>query len=169
MVGNHRSSRTLLAVVASTFVVASQGADYTAALEQCGREQGVHFLKVFGAYWPIPDQFVLLDTTNSQLEYTDLAYPWDPPPAKSTSTVFYAPKKKFAERWGWLSERASSAAGSACGVSGRAYEHVEEFGAAAVVFTDGKEYVLVMGPLTGAAEQLLRCYAQTARAMGKRC
>ena len=184
MSDNHRFSATVLAVVASTFVVVSSGSErdgdsaaaansrmteYTAALEQCGRKQGVHFLKVFGAYWPMPDRFVLLDATNSQLEYTDLAYPWDPSPARSTSTVFYAPKDKFNERWGWLSERASSPAGSACGVSGRKYGHVEEFSAAAVVFTDGKENMLVIGPLTGAAEQMLKCYAETAKMRGKRC
>jgi hypothetical protein len=73
----------------------SQAADYAAVLKDCGRNGRAQFLKAIDGLWPIPSNFVLLDTSDEQLEYSDRAFPWSS--VRRASVVFHG-RRDFLRR-----------------------------------------------------------------------
>jgi hypothetical protein len=142
---------------------------YRAVLGSCaeGQPGGVLLLRVFGGFFPIPTTFVMVDDADSQTEFSDLANPWVKP--KLPSTIFHAAKKKFDDRWGWLAAARVKSSRERCGLTQRSYVHVEQFGAPAMVITDGNEYLLLIGPIADAADAAIACYAAISPRMAEGC
>ena len=143
--------------------------DYASILKGCGQDGSgrIHFFSAFGALWPIPSNFVLLDSAKQQLEYFDGAFPWSH--VRSTSTVFFGPHAAMEERWGWLISRAGKSQPALCSLEVKKYENVPEFGNTAVIVTGRYDHLLLVGPIAEAVSSAMECHALTKRQVGGPC
>lgn len=149
----------------------SLSAAYSLVLDDCGRKEngGVLFFRAFGGLWPLPSTFVLLDSADRRLEYTDRAFPWNPPRVRSDSSVFFGPKQRLEESWpGVFSQRVEAEAGL-CGVEVRRYKDSPEFGQPVVVVSNRYDHLLLVGPITDSLSKAMQCFSLTKRQVDYPC
>ena len=149
----------------------SLSAAYSLALDDCGRKEkgGVLFFRAFGGLWPLPSTFVLLDSADRRLEYTDRAFPWNPPRVRSDSSAFFGPKERLEESWpGVFSQQVQAEAGL-CGVEVRRYKDSPEFGQPVVVVSSRYDHLLLVGPITESLSKAMQCFSLTKRQVGYPC
>lgn len=143
--------------------------DYAKLLAGCGRKgaEPMSFFNAFGGQWPVPSNFVLVDAANNQIEYNDLAFPWDH--VRKTSIVFFGGRALLEQRWPALFARHDGTRQQKCGLQVTRHVYVENFDAPVVVVSNDRDHLLLMGPITNAAEAALECYASTVRRKGRAC
>lgn len=137
----------------------SQAPDYASVLKECGRDGRAQFLKAFDGLWPLPSNFVLLDTSNEQLEYSDRAFPWSS--VRRASIVFQGRRERLEGRWPDLFFGAGRSLPGKCGLDVRRHDTSVEFGQVVVVISGPREHLLLVGPIAEAASSAMACYAST--------
>jgi hypothetical protein len=136
-----------------------QAPGYASVLQECGRDGRAQFLKAFDGLWPIPSNFVLLDTSDEQLEYSDRAFPWSS--VRQASNVFHGRRERLEGRWPDLFSGAGRSQPGRCGLDVRRLDTSVEFGRVVVVISGPREHLLLVGPIAEAASSALECYALT--------
>jgi hypothetical protein len=137
----------------------SPAPDYASVLKECGRDGRAQFLKTFDGLWPIPSNFVLLDTSSEQLEYSDRAFPWSS--VCRASIVFHGRRERLEGRWPDLFFGAGRAQPGKCRLDVRRHDASGEFGRVVVVISGPREHLLLVGPIADAASTAMECYALT--------
>ncbi len=137
----------------------SQAPHYASVLKQCGRDGRAQFLKAFDGLWPLPSNFVLLDTSNEQLEYSDRAFPWSC--VRQASIVFHGRRERIEGRWPDLFFGAGRPRPGKCGLDVRRHDTSIEFGRVVVVISGPREHLLLVGPIAEVASSAMECYALT--------
>ncbi|HEV8362202.1 MAG TPA: hypothetical protein VGQ52_01685 [Gemmatimonadaceae bacterium] len=157
--------------VASTLQVAaaSDNTTYSSVLDDCGRKDrgSVLFFSAFGGLWPLPSNFVLLDSANRRLEYSDRAFPWEE--RKEQSVVFFGPKQRLEESWPGVFSQAVQVQSGLCGVEVRQYRASPEFGKPVVVVSSRYDHLLLVGPIAASVSNAMQCFSLTKRQVGYPC
>lgn len=143
--------------------------DYAKLVAGCGRRgtEPVSFFSAFGGLWPVPSNFVLVDAANNRIEYSDLAFPWDD--VRKISTVFFGGRALLQRNWPGLFSRQDGTTTQRCGLQVTRHAYWEDFNAPVVVVSNDRDHLLLVGPITDAADAALECYASTARLRGRVC
>lgn len=142
---------------------------YAAILEECSRagKERVQFFRAFDGLWPVPSNFVLIDTKNQQLEYNDLAFPWDN--VYSKSAVYFGPKDLIETRWSAVFARRGQLVAKECSLEMKKFDATEEFGGPVVVVFGKYDRLLLAGPIAEVASSALACYVLTVPRIGRSC
>jgi len=143
--------------------------DYSNVLAACGRKgsEQVSFFSAFGGLWPVPTNLVLVDAANNRVEYSDLAFPWRE--VRKPSRVFFGGRASLEKRWSDLFSRKDGATTQKCSLQVTRYAHWDNFNAPVVIVSDDRDHLLLVGPISGAVDAAIECYASTARLRGRIC
>jgi hypothetical protein len=114
-----------------------------------------------------PQTFVLLDSADRRLEYSDQAFPWNT--VHAGSTVFFGPKQRLEESWPGLFSQMVQAQPGLCGVEVRRYRSSPEFGKPVVVVTSRYDHLLLVGPIAKSVSNAMQCFSLTKRQVGYPC
>jgi hypothetical protein len=149
----------------------SPSAAYSLVLDDCGRKEkgAVLFFSAFGGLWPLPSNFVLLDSADRRLEYSDRAFPWNRVRVRTESSVFFGPKQRLEESWPGVFSQTVQAEPGLCGVEVRRYKDSPEFGRPVVVVSSRYDHLLLVGPITESLSTAMQCFSLTKRQVGYPC
>jgi hypothetical protein len=180
MVKSHRNQLCILPAVVLAAMIevapaqqvaapAVDSATYSSILDDCGRkERGrVLFFSAFGGLWPLPSNFVLLDSTDRRLEYSDRAFPWKG--VREQSVVFFGPKQRLEESWPGVFSQTVQPQPGLCGVEVRRYRDSPEFGKPVVVVSSRYDHLLLVGPIAESISNAMQCFSLTMRQVGYPC
>lgn len=143
--------------------------DYANVLAACGRRgpEQVGFFSAFGGLWPVPTHLVLVDAANNRVEYSDSAFPWND--VRKPSHIFFGGRASLERRWPDLFSRQDGTKTQRCSLQVTRYTHWANFEAPVVVISNDRDHLLLVGPISSAAEAALECFASTARLRGQTC
>lgn len=99
--------------------------------------------------------------------WSDLAFPWRE--VVKPSRIFFGCRAFLEMRWPDLFLRKDGATTQRCSLQVTRYADWDNFDAPVVIVSNDGDHLLLVGPISGAVDAAIQCYASTALLRGRMC